>query len=876
MAGAALFSSDELRENYLKFFEEKGHKRIASSSLIPHNDPTLLLTTAGMVQFKPYYLGVAKPENPRMTSCQKCFRTTDIESVGDASHLTMFEMLGNFSIGNYFKKEAIAWAWEYVTQRLNIPAEKLWVTVYLDDDEAIALWKEQGVPEGRIVRLGAADNFWGPAGDSGPCGPCSEIHYDFGQEMGCGKADCNPSCKCGRFCEIWNLVFVQFNQDKSGKRQNLPAPSIDTGMGLERLTILMQARKNVYETDIFAPVIEKACQLSGRQYGIDAETDKALRIVSEHSRGITFLIADGVIPDKAGRGYVLRRLLRRAVLFGRRLGLEKPFLVDMAGAVIARMSGIYPELNKRQAYVLEMIASEEARFSETLATGLELLEEIVRQTKGGQISGQDAFKLYDTYGFPVEMTTEIAAERGLSVDLGGFEAEMEVQRTKARSSRKFSFDAAATAEAVKNMRHGEKTCFVGYELTRQKSTIMDILTEGGSVDSIEEGDEASIVLDESPFYAEMGGQVGDTGEIITGGGRFEVKNTLHLPNGVFLHQGRVISGCLKISEAAAAHIDEERRRDIARNHTATHILQTALRQVLGEQVQQRGSVVTPERLRFDFSHLKPMTKDEIRRVEEFVNDKIRRNLPVYAEEMPYRHALEEGVTALFGEKYGDRVRVLRVGRPAVSAELCGGTHVSASGEISLFKIVSESSVGAGLRRIEAVTGREAEAYINLQQDSLSELSGMLEAAPEESPRKLAELKEEIDTLKKTVQNLERQLSRGEAEELLSKSEDYKGIKLLVSRMTSVNTDTLRETADFLRDKLGSGVIVLGTVSEDKPFFLCMVTPDLIEKGYHAGNIVKKLSQIAGGGGGGKPNMAQGGGRDKAKLDEALQAVKGML
>lgn len=876
MAGAALFSSDELRENYLKFFEEKGHKRIASSSLIPHNDPTLLLTTAGMVQFKPYYLGMAKPENPRMASCQKCFRTTDIESVGDTSHLTLFEMLGNFSIGNYFKKEAIAWAWEYVTQRLNIPAERLWITVYLDDDEAIALWKEQGVPENRIVRLGAADNFWGPAGDSGPCGPCSEIHYDFGQETGCGKADCNPSCKCGRFCEIWNLVFVQFNQDKSGKRQNLPAPSIDTGMGLERLTILMQSKKNVYETDIFAPIVEKACLLSGRKYGCDAATDRALRIVSEHSRGITFLIADGVIPDKAGRGYVLRRLLRRAVLFGRRLGLERPFLVDMAGAVINRMSGIYPELKKRQTYVLEMIASEEARFSETLATGLELLEEIVRQTKGGRISGQDAFKLYDTYGFPVEMTTEIAAEKGLSVDLDGFESEMEIQRTKARSSRKFSFDAAATAEAVKNMRHAEKTCFVGYELAIQKSTIKDILTEGGTVDSIEEGDEASIVLDESPFYAEMGGQVGDTGEIITDAGRFEVKNTLHLPNGVFLHQGRVINGCLKISEAATAHINEERRRDIARNHTATHILQTALREVLGEQVQQRGSVVTPDRLRFDFSHLKPMSKDEMRRVEEFVNDKIRRNLPVYAEEMPYRHALEEGVTALFGEKYGDRVRVLRVGRPAVSAELCGGTHVTASGEIALFKIMSESSVGAGLRRIEAVTGREAEAFINLQQDSLSELSGMLESTAEESPRKLAELKEEIDTLKKAVQNLERQMSRGEAEELLSKAEDYKGVKLLVSRMTSVNADTLRETADFLRDKLGSGVIVLGTVTEDKPFFLCMVTPDLIAKGYHAGNIVKKLSQIAGGGGGGKPNMAQGGGRDKSKLDEALQAVKGMI
>jgi len=849
------FTGDQLRTLFLEYFAEKSHKILPSSSLIPHGDPTLLLTTAGMVQFKPYFLGKEKSPAPRLTTCQKCFRTTDIDSVGDASHLTFFEMLGNFSIGDYFKKEAIDFAWEFVTQRLKIPATRLWVTVYLDDDEAVKFWKDQEVPENRIVRLGEKDNFWGPAGDSGPCGPCSEIHYDFGADVGCGEPGCGPACKCGRFCEIWNLVFVQYDQDKAGARVPLQNPSIDTGMGLERLTAIMQGKSSVYQTDRFDYLLDSVAHISGIKYG--ADTDRAMRIVAEHCRGITFLIADGVIPSNEGRGYVLRRLLRRTALFGRMLGLDKPFMVPLIEAVIDRMGPVYPDLTARRNFITELVAREETRFEETLLTGIQLLEEMMASEEAQlrrKITGSQAFKLYDTYGFPLDLTAEIASRSGFEVDAEGFNFEMERQREKARAAHKFDLNTDAHARHSFN-----PTCFTGYDTLSQYGVVDGILINNSSADAIREGEEGGIVLDKTAFYAEMGGQVGDTGEITAGDSAFVVTNTVALSPGVTLHQGYVPRGHFGIGDEVLAKIDVDRRYDIARNHTATHLLQAALREVLGQYVQQRGSVVAPDRLRFDFSHLKAVTPEEIARVEDILNGRIRENHPVAAAETGFQQSLKQGVTALFGEKYGEKVRVLSIGADKpVSAELCGGTHIKATGEIGFFKVVSESSVGAGLRRIEAVTGRGAQAYIREQIKSFNE--------------KIQKLQTEIESGECQMTAIQKELARKDALALISAARDIPGGKLLVADVGQANIETLRDMVDLLRDRLAPAVLVLGSVWEDKPVFLAAVTPELLSKGYHAGNIVKRLSEIAGGGGGGRPNLAQGGGRDPSKLAAALDAV----
>ena len=855
-------TGDELRQAYLGFFEQRGHKIIPGSSLIPHGDPTLLLTSAGVVQLKPYFLGEAVPPGPRLASCQKCFRTTDIESVGDASHLTFFEMLGNFSIGDYFKEEAIGLALEFVIQRLELPPERLWITIFLDDDESFHIWRELGIPEDRILRFGEEDNFWGPAGDSGPCGPCSEIHYDFGPEFGCGEPSCAPNCECGRFSEIWNLVFIQYNQDKEGQRTLLSKPSIDTGMGLERTAAVIQGKSSVYETDLFTPLIQLVSQLSGKKYGFDDNDDNSMRIVAEHSRGIAFLIADGVLPDNEGRGYVLRRLLRRAALFGRRLGLEKPFLAQMAEATIDKMGHVYPELVNRRDFVLKVVELEEARFSETLSTGLELLDSIMaeRETdRAGEISGEDAFRLYDTYGFPIELTREIAQRQGFSLDLEGFEEEMEEQRQKARASHRFEL---AEKAGLKDRLDLAATTFVGYNELKQKSVILSLLVDNETVDSVKEGQQASLILETTPFYAEMGGQVGDTGEIIDPSGKFVVTNTIQVPPDTIVHQGHVVQGSLKVGDEVEAEVDRERRLDIARNHTATHLLQFALRRVLGEHVQQRGSLVAPDRLRFDFSHLTAMTREEIDEVQHIVNEKVRQNLPVYDQNIPYKQAIEEGAIALFDEKYGDMVRVLNIGSPAISTELCGGTHVAATGEIGFFQILTESSIGGGLRRIEAVTGRRAEEVIKQKIDSLSD----------EAAGILAELEKES----KRVQTLERELARRQAESLLDRVEVVGGVKVLAAGVPPSRLENLRDMADLLRDKLKSAVVVLGTIYEGKPAFIAAVTPDLVKKGYHAGEIIKKVAKVAGGGGGGKASLAQGGGKDKDKLDEALRLVRSLI
>ncbi len=872
-------TSDEIRSAFLDFFVEKKHKVIPSSSLVPKGDPTLLLTTAGMVQFKPYFLGQAVPPNPRLASCQKCFRTTDIEAVGDSSHLTFFEMLGNFSVGDYFKPEAVEWGWEFVTRRLGLPAERLWVTIFLDDDEAFHLWRKQGIPESRILRFGEEDNFWGPAGDSGPCGPCSEIHYDFGKAVGCGKPSCAPNCACGRFSEIWNLVFMQYNQDIAGKRTPLPRPNIDTGMGLERTAAVMQGKTSVYETDLFVSLLDYIAELAGKKYQADSDIGNAMRVIAEHGRGIAFLIGDGVTPSNEGRGYVLRRLLRRAVFFGRRLGLDKPFLAEVAKVTIGQMKHIYPELKQRKDFILKTIESEETRFSETFTIGLELLDDIMsRATSKGEskISGKKAFKLYDTYGFPVASTAEIAAERGFTVDVDGFEQEMEKQRERAKAAQRIltgevtlrgKGELKATGTILK-----KATSFVGYHTLEHKAIIIGILVDGKSVDSVGVGQEASLILDSTPFYAEMGGQVGDSGEISSRSARFAVANAARIPTDIVVHQGRVTEGSFNTGDEAIAKVDGERRRDIARNHTATHLLQAALREVLGEHVQQKGSLVAPQRLRFDFSHPVALSREEIDRVNHIVNQKIRQNLKAYDEELAYKKALAEGAIALFEEKYGDKVRVMKIGEPVISAELCGGTHVETTGEIGLFHIISESSIGAGLRRIEAVTGRGAEDYIGQALAQLQEIAQVTEATLENVAEKVSGTAGALEMAKKRSQALERELSKKIVESLLTKAEVVKGVKVLTAQLPPTRMEILREMSDMLREKLGSAIVVLGTAYENKPIFLAAVTPDLVAKGYNAGDIVNQVAKVAGGGGGGKAGIAQAGGKDKGKIDEALRQV----
>ena len=882
-------TSDEIRAAFLSFFEEKGHKIIPSSSLIPRGDPTLLLTSAGMVQFKPYFLGEAVPPNPRLVSCQKCFRTTDIESVGDSSHLTFFEMLGNFSIGDYFKQEAIDWAWEFITRRLGLLPQRLWITIFPDDDESFQFWRNIGVPEQRILRFGESDNFWGPAGNSGPCGPCSEIHYDFGEEVGCGRASCAPNCDCGRFSEIWNLVFTQYNQDEAGHRTLLPKPNIDTGMGLERTVAVVHGKTSVYETDLFVPLLGCISKLAKVKYGSDDAVDNTMRIIAEHSRGITFLISDGVIPSNEGRGYVLRRLLRRAALFGRRLRLDKPFLAETAKTTIKQMEHIYPELRQRQDFIIKVIELEEARFSETLSTGLELLDGIMEEAatkRKSKISGRDAFKLYDTYGFPVELTKEIAAGRGFSVDLEGFDKEMEKQRERARKVELFALDRGTGIDVAKLTRQYDKTSFVGYHNLKQKSLIIDLLVGNESTETIQEGQEASLILESTPFYAEMGGQVGDTGRIRSPSGRFLVTSTVRVPPDITVHQGHITKGSLTVGDEVVARVDKVRRLDIARNHTATHLLQFALRQVLGEHVQQRGSLVAPDRFRFDFSHLTAMVREEIEEVQHIVNEKIRQNLAVYDEEIPYKKAIDEGAIALFDEKYGDVVRVMKIGKPAISAELCGGTHVTSTGEIGFFNIISESSIGAGLRRIEAVTGKGAEEYINQRLSDLEKVGQTIEISPRLGDSTIAKLeaiynwiinaKAELNKERKQRQALESELAKIRAEALLGQAEVVNGVTVLVARVPPTRPEVLREMSDLLREQLKSGVIVLGTVYEGRPAFLAAVTPDLVARGYNAGEIVKQVAKVTGGGGGGKATLAQAGGKDKDKLDEALRLVKSLI
>ena len=862
----------EIRQSFLDFFQGKGHLVMPSSSLIPAGDPTLLLTSAGMVQFKPYFTGEMEPPGGRLTSVQKCFRTTDIDEVGDTSHNTFFEMLGNFSIGDYFKDEAIAWAWEYVTEYLKLAPERLWITVFLDDDDAHDLWVRTGVPAERIRRFDEADNWWGPAGNEGPCGPCSEIHYDFGGSCRLDKpeSECGPNCECGRFLELWNLVFMQFYQNPQGVRTPLPAPNIDTGMGLERAARILQGVDSAYKTDLFRPIVARVEKLAGVKYGDNPEKDTAIRVVAEHVRSAAFLIADGVVPGNEGRGYVLRRVIRRAIRYGRKLQLED-FLPPVAEVVIDHMGEHYNELVNGRKFVLQVLQQEESGFGEVYETGMRIIDDHIeaKSTNKG-IAGKDIFLLYDTYGFPPEETAEIAREHGLSVDMEGFEREMEAQRQRSRAAgEKFVGDA----DAHRRYEPFGQTAFLGYETTTVPSEITGLLVNGASVDKATAGRQVEVILRETPFYAEGGGQVGDAGELEGPNGTIQVEDTQSPVTGLTVHRGRVAKGSVATGETVVATVDRERRQDAARNHTATHLLHAALRQVLGTHVRQAGSLVAPDRLRFDFTHVSPLTAEDLRSVERLVNAKVRENVAVRKRETTFRQATADGALAFFGDRYGDQVRVVEVANGDVfSLEVCGGTHVDATGDVGYIHVVGESSIGAGMRRIEALSGPAAESLAREQSGLLERVAQRLETSPGELENRVTTLTQEVTRLRRAAAAGERESSRKEAQELLGRVQELDGVRAVVERAQVSSAEALRETGDWLRDKLDSGVVVLGAVVNDRPTLIAMVTADLVDRGLHAGNIVKEAAQAMGGGGGGRPEMAQAGGRRPEALDDALRTA----
>jgi alanyl-tRNA synthetase len=810
-------------------------------------------------------------------------RTPDIERVGrTARHCTFFEMLGNFSFGDYFKAEAIEWAWTFVTSNLGLPKERLWVTIYLDDDEAAALWQEKaGIPAERIVRLGKEDNFWEIG--VGPCGPCSEIYVDRGEKYGCGKPDCGPACGCDRYMEIWNLVFIQFHKDEAGEYHPLEKKSIDTGMGLDRLAVITQGVDNVFETDLLKPVLAKVTELSGVDYGRDPEQDMALRVVTEHSRSVTFMVKDGILPSNEGRGYVLRRLLRRALRYGRRINIEGLFLYKVADRVIEIMGSAYPDLVQRRQTILDVIRQEEERFRTTLEQGMNIFNEMsgeVRRKGETTLSGRDAFKLYDTYGFPIELTREIAAEQGLSVDEESFAAAMEEQRERARAARQETgyldkesqiYPRVASALTERGV---PSSSFVGYDSLEREARVLAILSEGEEIDFADVGTAVEVVLDITPFYAESGGQSADKGLIQGPNGSIAVEDVKKPVQGLIVHRGKVTSGKIVAGEQVLARVDAARRVSTAAHHTATHLLHRALRDLLGEHAQQAGSLVTPERLRFDFSHHAAVNDEQLRAVERMVNARVRENLPVCIEVTSLEEARRLGATALFGEKYGDEVRTVKVGE--YSFELCGGTHLARSGEIGLFKIVTEEGVAAGTRRIEAVTGQAALDLVEEQEDVLKGVCDRLKVTPALATDRVEKLLAELKEAEREAGNLRGKLSGTEAERLAGEAESVKGLKIIVAPVPGLDGEGLRTMGDRLRDKIGEGVIILGSPGQEKVAFLVMATPGAVKQGVHAGDIVKAAAQAAGGGGGGRPDMAQAGGKDPARLSDALQAARAKL
>ncbi len=885
MRGIRALGTDEIRDMFRDFFVEKGHKPLPSASLIPRNDPTLLLTGAGMVPFKPYFLGTAKPESLRVTTCQKCVRTLDIENVGKtARHLTFFEMLGNFSFGDYFKKEAIPWAWKFVTEHLGLPEDRLWVTIYLDDDEAFEIWnRDVGVPADRIKRFGKKDNFWEIG--VGPCGPCSEIHVDRGEGFGCGRPECELGCDCDRFMEIWNLVFIQFHHDEAGNYIPLERKGIDTGMGLDRVAAVMQGVPTVFDTDAVAPITRAVAAMGGVAYG-DAEGDErvkarehdvSVRIITDHARAVTFLVAEGVLPANEGRGYVLRRLIRRAVRHGRLLGIARPFLADVADVITSEMGDVYPELVERRDHIRETLSTEEERFLGRLDQGTSILQDLIadlREAGKAQVPGEDAFRLYDTYGFPAELTREIAEESGMTVDEDGFAAAMKEQRERARAARHDLGYMGDLSTAKAQALSGLSTRFVGYETTTANAKVVALFVDGEPVSRADSGQRLEIVLDATPFYGEAGGQAGDSGAIVGPAGKARVLATVRASEAILIHQAAVDYGGIAVGDAVEAVVDRERRLAIARNHTATHLLHAALRSVLGDHVFQSGSLVADDRLRFDFSHHSAVTEGEIRKVEDMVLGWVLADAPVEPVEMSLEEARATGAMALFGEKYGERVRVVRIAD--CSHELCGGTHVSRTGEIGLVKVVSEGAVAAGVRRVEAVTGRMALDLIRSQQEILESASDALRSRPDELVQKVARLAQELRAREKEIESLKAQMAGSQVEALLDGATEVDGAKVVVAETEGLDAAALRELADRLRAYLASGVVVLGSRSDGKALFVAVVTKDLVERGLRAGDIVKVAAEVAGGGGGGRPDMAQAGGRDVTKIQEALGQARARI
>jgi alanyl-tRNA synthetase len=864
-------TGNEVRQAFMQFFAERGHRELPSSSLVPHNDPTVLLTTAGMQQMTPFFLGLEAPPALRLTSVQKCFRTDDIDEVGDEHHCTFFFMLGNFSVGDYFKKESLAWSWEFLTEVMGLPAERLYPTVHPDDADAYAIWRDQiGVPAERIGKL--SDNWWGPVGPSGPNGPDSEIYFDRGEEHGCGRPECGPGCDCPRYLEIWNNVFMEFFQAPDGSRTPLPKQNVDTGMGLERLTMVMQAANSVYDTDIYQSIIQRAAKLANVTYGVDNDTDTALRVIADHARGSTFLISDGVLPGNEGRSYVLRRILRRASRHGRKLGLGKPFLAGMAGVVIEQFGEHYPNLRERRRQIERVITHEEESFGRTLTTGMNrfqaLVNSLAEQSKT-VLPGDEVFRLYDTYGFPFDLTVELAREQGLSVDQAGFDAAMEAQRAASRGGAAFKDTARARAELYVSLA-GRKTEFLGYDEVEAEAQILAVVGPDGAIEEADAGQPVEVILDRTPFYGESGGQVGDTGIIRTETGVVDVDDTFKPTPDLFVHRGTVAEGFVRTGETAHAHIDAARRQSIRRNHTATHLLHRALRIVLGEETHQAGSLVAPDRLRFDFTSLDPMRPEQIARVSEIVNHEIIANQPVAAHVKPYAEAVADGAMALFGEKYGDVVRVIEV--PGFSQELCGGTHVHATGEIGPFLITSEGSVAAGIRRIEALTGEGAIERMHSYQRMVEGLAREFRVPWSEVPAAIEAVQERSRATERELERLRGQLAGARAGDLLDGAVAVDGTKVLAARVEVENKDALRQMGDRLRDRLNSGVIVLGTVIDGQPSLLSMVTPDVVQRGVRAGDVVREAAVIIDGRGGGRAELAEGGGKNPGKLDEAIAAV----
>ena len=869
---------NEIREQFLKFFETKDHLRLKSFPLVPQNDNSLLLINSGMAPMKAYFTGQEIPPSKRVTTCQKCIRTGDIENVGKtARHGTFFEMLGDFSFGDYFKNEIVPWSWEFVTEWLEIPADRLYVTIYEEDDETGDIWKEKvGLPADRIVKLGKADNFWEHG--TGPCGPCTEIYYDRGPEYGCGSPTCGVGCDCDRYMEFWNLVLTQFNANEDGTYSELEFKNVDTGMGLERMATIMQGVDSIFDVDTVKSIRDTVCAKAGVEYGKGGKVDVSVRIITDHIRSVTMMTADGVLPSNEGRGYVLRRLLRRAARHGKLLGIQGEFLAELSKAVIACSGEAYPELVDKQEYIFKILSLEENSFYKTIDNGMEILKQDMEEMKAaGQtvMSGEKSFRLYDTYGFPIDLTKEILEEAGMSVDEDAFAAEMKAQKDRARAARGKSNYMGAAETVYNELSADLTTVFAGYDVAEvSDAKVIALVANDEVATGAQAGDSVAVFLDKTPFYAESGGQVGDHGVIKTANGLVEITDCVKVVGGKVAHMGKVAEGTILVDEVVTASIDKKHRMASSRNHSATHLLQKALRTVLGTHVEQSGSLVTADRLRFDFTHFSGMTAEEIKEVERLVNDAIFASLPIEAEEMGIDAAREKGAMALFGEKYGDVVRVVDMG--GYSIELCGGAHLKNTAQVGSFKIVSENGIAAGVRRIEALTGEGALAHYQAQEEEIRTLSALAKTSPDKLVARVEQILAEQKELAKELEKLKAKMAGGAADEMLSKKVDINGVAVLAAEVKDMDGNAMRTLGDQLKNKLGSGVIVLAGEAGGKVSLIVMATDDVVKKGAHAGNIIKAAAGVCGGGGGGRPNMAQAGGKDASKIGEALEKAKEVI